>query len=182
MESLKKAGVLTGGPTHPLGLPLPYGTTKDAGEEGQFLEDELTVTDPLKLQALQAEADKLPQLLVSDIEVNWLQVIGEGWAAPLKGFLREGPLMQVLHFNSLVVDPFNRTGAAEVNQKQTDWNDYKTRGQERVGLSVPIVLPVTAYTKAAIEGSVKKAVALVDKDGRTLAILRNPEVSRCVLP
>lgn len=41
---------------------------------------------------------------------------------------------------------------------------------------VPIVLPATGYTKAAIEASGKKAVALVDKDGRTLAILRNPEI------
>ena len=55
-------------------------------------------------------------------------------------------------------------------------NDYTTRGTERVGLSVPITLAATSYTKAAIEASGKKAVALVDKDGRTLAILRNPEV------
>jgi 3'-phosphoadenosine 5'-phosphosulfate synthase len=41
---------------------------------------------------------------------------------------------------------------------------------------VPIVLPATGYTKAAIEASGKKAVALVDKDGRYLAILRNPEI------
>ena len=49
--------------------------------------------------------------------------------------------------------------------------------RERVSISVPIVLPATGYTKAAIEASGKKAVALVDKDGRTLAILRNPEVT-----
>ena len=45
-----------------------------------------------------------------------------------------------------------------------------------MGLSVPITLAATIYTKAAIEASGKKAVALVDKDGRTLAILRDPEV------
>ena len=45
--------------------------------------------------ALLAEAETLPKALLGDIEINWLQVIGEGWAAPLKGFLREGPLMQV---------------------------------------------------------------------------------------
>ena len=39
------------------------------------------------------------------------QVIGEGWAAPLKGFMREGALLQTLHFNSLLIDPFNVTGA-----------------------------------------------------------------------
>ena len=60
--------------------------------------------------------------------------------------------------------------------RATDWNDYWTRGTERNGLSVPITLPATDYTKEAIERSGKKAVALVDKDGRTLAILRNPEI------
>ena len=34
MKALKGAGALTGGPTHRLGLPLPYGSTK----AGQFLE------------------------------------------------------------------------------------------------------------------------------------------------
>ena len=43
-------------------------------------------------------------------------------------------------------------------------------------LSVPIVLPCTAYTKAAIEASDKNAVALVSKHGKILAILRNPEI------
>ena len=83
---------------------------------------------------------------------------------------------QVLHFNSLVEDPFNRTGAVDVTTRSTDWNDYWTRGTERNSLSVPITLPATDYTKEAIEASGKKAVALVDKDGRTLAILRNPEI------
>ena len=91
MKALKDAGALEGGPTHPLGLPLPYGTKK----AGHFLEDDLIVSDPTKKAALLAEAETLPKALLGDIEINWLQVIGEGWAAPLKGFLREGPLMQV---------------------------------------------------------------------------------------
>ena len=170
---LKKSGALTGGPTHHLGLPLPLSATSEASA---YLEDELIVTDATKLAALHAEAATLPKALIGDIEINWLQVIGEGWAAPLKGFLREGPLMQVLHFNSLMVDPYNRTGADGLNEQPTNWNDYTTRGVERQPLSVPIVLPATSYTKTAIEAFGKKAVALVDKDGRTLAILRNPEI------
>ena len=41
---------------------------------------------PLKL----AEAATLPKVPLTDYDINWLQVIGEGWAAPLKGFMREG--------------------------------------------------------------------------------------------
>lgn len=43
--------------------------------------------------------------------MNWLQTIAEGWAAPLKGFMREGTLLQTMHFNSILVDPFNLTGS-----------------------------------------------------------------------
>lgn len=38
------------------------------------------------------------------------KVIGEGWASPLKGFMREGALLQTIHFASLLVDPANTTG------------------------------------------------------------------------
>lgn len=171
LQVLKKAGVLEGGPTHPLGLPMPVGMKSPE----VFLEDEL-IASPTKRSALMAEADTLPKALVGDIEINWLQVISEGWAAPLRGFLREGPLMQVLHFNSLMTDTYNRTGAVDLNTQPTDWNDYNTRGPDRVALSIPITLPATDYTKAAIEASGKKAIALVDKDGRTLGVLRNPEI------
>merc|ERR1719181_1498957 len=58
-----------------------------------------------------AEAATLPKVLMTDIDINWLQVIGEGWASPLKGFMREGPLLQALHFNSLLIDTWNVTGA-----------------------------------------------------------------------
>ena len=44
---------------------------------------------------LRAEAETLPKALLTDIDVNWLQTVAEGWAAPLKGFMREGTLLQV---------------------------------------------------------------------------------------
>ena len=90
--------------------------------------------------------------------------------------MREGPLLQTLHFNSVLIDPNNNTGAVAINTKTTNWNDYFTRGKERASSSVPIVLPATAYTKNEIESSGKKAAALVDKDGKTWAILRTPEI------
>ena len=118
----------------------------------------------------------LPRLAFPCMLLTIHQVISEGWAAPLRGFLREGPLMQVLHFNSLITDTWNRTGAVDLNTRPTNWNDYTTRGPDRMSLSVPITLPATDYTKEMIESSGKKAVALVDKDGRILGVLRNPEI------
>jgi hypothetical protein len=40
-----------------------------------------------------------------------------------------------------------------------DWNDYSTRARERVSISVPIVLPCTGYTKAAIDAAALKGKA-----------------------
>ncbi len=127
-----------------------------------------------QLEAKKAEAATLPRVLLSDIDINWLQTIGEGWAAPLRGFMREGALVQALHHNSLLVDPYNVTGHKGALEALTEWNGYTTR--QRASMSIPIVLPITDYTKYGVEHSGKAAVALTTKDGQILAILRNPEV------
>lgn len=165
MRALVKEGVLTGGPTLKNGLPYPDG-------------DEIVnlMVPPSQVKAKKAEAETLPKALLTDIDVNWMQTIAEGWAAPLRGFMREGALLQTIHFNSLLVDPFNITGSKGLLESQTNFMDFKTVPPKRVSMSVPIVLPITAYTKAAIDHSGKKAVALVNKHGLTMAILRNPEI------
>jgi len=60
--------------------------------------------------------------------------------------------------------------------KKTDMLDFHSIPPKRVSMSVPIVLPCTAYTKNAIEMSGKTAVTLVGKHGNFLGILRNPEI------
>ena len=97
-------------------------------------------------------------------------------AAPLRGFMREGTLLQTLHFDSILVDPFNLTGSKAMNEKKTDFLDFKTVPPKRVSMSVPIVLPITGFTKTAVEQSQKDAVALRNKHGHVLAILKNPEI------
>jgi len=166
MRKLVEEGVLVGGPTLPKGLPYP---------DGDEIIDLLVPAS--KLSALRAEAETLPKALLTDIDVNWLQTVAEGWAAPLKGFMREGTLLQTIHFNSMLVDPFNITGNKASNEVRTDFLNFnRTVPPKRVSMSVPIVLPCTAFTKANIEASGKKAVALVNKHGQTMAMLRNPEV------
>ena len=87
---------------------------------------------------------------MTDIDVNWLQTIAEGWAAPLKGFMREGALLQTIHFNSILVDPFNLTGSKAINEMKTDFLDFQTVPPKRVSMSVPIVLPITAFIKKGL--------------------------------
>ena len=138
----------------------------------------------MKMTSLREEMKRLPKALLTDIDINWLQTIAEGWAAPLKGFMREGELLQTLHFNSILVDPHNLTGTKDIYSKKTNMQDFESVPPKRVSMSVPIVLPCTQYTKDAIEkeidllkGSNRVAsVALVGKHGQFLGVLRNPEV------
>lgn len=90
--------------------------------------------------------------------------------------MREGVLLQAMHFNSILVDPHNLTGTKGMYSKKTDMLDFRSIPPKRVSMSVPIVLPCTDYTKNAIESSGKTAVALVGKHGNFLGILRNPEI------
>lgn len=106
---------------------------------------ELFVADSEKA-AKAAEAAKLPKLPMDQLSLQWLQVLAEGWASPLKGFMREEDFLKSLHFNA--TDP-------ESNQ------------------SVPIVLPCDDKQKAEIEG--KDAITLT-YEGKDIAIMRKPEV------
>lgn len=48
-----------------------------------------------RIATAKAEADLLPALDITEIDVQWLQILSEGWAAPLTGFMREDQLLQV---------------------------------------------------------------------------------------
>lgn len=160
-------GILVGAPKlAPPGLPNP---------DGDEIID-LHVPEHLR-SARRDEAETLPKVLITDLDLNWLQVIGEGWAAPLKGFMREGTLLEVLHFNSILVDPFNLTSNGDIHTSTTNFEDFNdVRPPDRVSMSVPITLSCTAYTKEAIESSSANAVALTTQMGNIVAILRNPEI------
>lgn len=40
--------------------------------------------------------------LCVQLDLQWVQVLAEGWASPLKGFMREREYLQVIHFNTLL--------------------------------------------------------------------------------
>lgn len=166
-KRLEMDGILEGAPKlTPPGLPNP---------DGDEVID-LHVPEHLKAER-KAEAETLPKVLITDLDLNWLQVIGEGWASPLKGFMREGTLLETLHFNSILVDPFNLTGNKDIHETTTNFQDFPdVRPPNRVSMSVPITLSCTAYTKAAIESSPHNSVALTTQMGNIVAILRNPEI------
>lgn len=41
-------------------------------------------------------------VVVPQLDRQWVQVLAEGWASPLKGFMREREFLQVMHFGNLL--------------------------------------------------------------------------------
>ncbi|GKU89496.1 hypothetical protein SLEP1_g3625 [Rubroshorea leprosula] len=107
---------------------------------------ELFVEDS-KRNIKKQEAVSLPKIRLTKSDLQWVQVLSEGWASPLGGFMREFEFLQTLHFNSL------RLGDGSV-----------------VNMSVPIVLAIDDSQKHNIRVSTR--VALVDSDDNPIAILR----------
>lgn len=97
-----------------------------------------------------SEASKLSTLSLSTVELQWLQVLAEGWAYPLMGFMREKEYLQTMHFNCIL------------NEDQT----------MRENQSVPIVLSATAEDKDRLE---ENTAITLTYNGEAVAILRRPE-------
>ncbi|XP_032680945.1 bifunctional 3'-phosphoadenosine 5'-phosphosulfate synthase-like [Odontomachus brunneus] len=108
---------------------------------------ELFVSDD-RLADVRREITACPALEIGEVDVQWLQVLAEGWAAPLKGFMRENEYLQTLHFNCLYEN------GAQINQ------------------SIPIVLAVNADDK---ERCSNLDTLVLRYQGRDLAVLRKPE-------
>ncbi|KAG5587932.1 hypothetical protein H5410_048366 [Solanum commersonii] len=111
---------------------------------------ELIVEEPQR-DLKRRQTLSLPQIKLSKIDIQWVHVLSEGWASPLKGFMRESEFLQTLHFNSL------RLGDGSV-----------------VNMSVPIVLAIDDSNKNNIGDS--SSVALVDDKDNPIAILNDVEI------
>jgi 3'-phosphoadenosine 5'-phosphosulfate synthase len=44
------------------------------------------------------EAAQLPSAAITELDLQWVQVLAEGWAHPLKGFMTEDQYLQVKIF------------------------------------------------------------------------------------
>ncbi|XP_051968864.1 bifunctional 3'-phosphoadenosine 5'-phosphosulfate synthase 2b [Xyrauchen texanus] len=100
-----------------------------------------------KLDLVLSDAETLPTVTITELDLQWVQVLAEGWATPLRGFMREREFLQVLHFGTLL--------------------DGGT-----INMSVPIVLPVAKEDKERLDSCADFALEF---KGRKVAIMRNPE-------
>ncbi|XP_039060777.1 ATP sulfurylase 1, chloroplastic-like [Hibiscus syriacus] len=111
---------------------------------------DLHVAEPER-ELKKSEAASLPRVKLTEIDLQWVHVLSEGWASPLTGFMREPEFLQTLHFNSLRLDDGSF-----------------------VNMSVPIVLAIDDSQKANIGES--NSVALVDSDDKLIAVLTDIEI------
>ncbi|XP_060077728.1 bifunctional 3'-phosphoadenosine 5'-phosphosulfate synthase-like [Ylistrum balloti] len=100
-----------------------------------------------KVETVRAEAENLPSLEITKLDKQWTQVLAEGWASPLKGFMREREYLQCQHFGCLL-------DGGVTNQ------------------SIPIVLPVQTGDKERLCGCDAMALRYENK---CIAVLRKPE-------
>ncbi|XP_008221292.1 PREDICTED: ATP sulfurylase 2 [Prunus mume] len=97
------------------------------------------------------EAESLPKVNLTKVDLEWVHVISEGWASPLRGFMREDQYLQSLHFNSL-----------------------RTQDGSVVNMSLPIVLAIDDETKERIGSS--PIVGLLGPNGDLIGILSSIEI------
>ena len=98
-----------------------------------------------------AEAAGLKFIDLDEHQCQYLQTIGDGWAFPLKRFMSELELLEVMHMKTL-----------------TD-----SEGKRHL-LSVPITQHVTAEQKAALEGEKKIAIKCTKFSEKVLAVIDEP--------
>lgn len=131
-------------PTRPRGRRSPRVSASLIDPDGGKLV-ELLVEERLRGEK-RREAAGLPRIKLSRINLEWVHVLSEGWASPIRGFMRESEFLQTLHFNALRLDDGSF-----------------------VNMSVPIVLDIDDAQKRRIGESTR--VALVDSADKVVAIL-----------
>ncbi|KHN77327.1 Bifunctional 3'-phosphoadenosine 5'-phosphosulfate synthase [Toxocara canis] len=134
---------------------------------------ELFASKELRVE-LQKRVKEMPVVEISRIDLEWLQVLAEGWATPLSGFMRERQYLQCLHYGQLLDLQRNCTVPGS---SATEINDHKYKLAQPLNQSIPIVLPITEQQKDVItkDGAIASEVALY-YEGRVIAVLSDGEV------
>ena len=115
--------------------------------DGGMLVD-LVVPDTQRSERV-AETINLPRLEITDYDLQWIHILSEGWASPLRGFMRESAFLQSSHFNA-------------IRQEDGSW----------VNQSIPITLDVSSGDRERLIDSPRIALC---SNGTPVAILIDPE-------
>uniref|UniRef100_A0A914NN58 adenylyl-sulfate kinase n=1 Tax=Meloidogyne incognita TaxID=6306 RepID=A0A914NN58_MELIC len=120
---------------------------------------------------------------ISEIDLQWIQVLAEGWASPLAGFMRERQYLQCLHFGQI----FDLKKKCQINgeRKEGDLNcdEEENDGEDQfpmlgpINQTIPIVLPIFDNQANLIKSklSSKPKIQLIFKN-KLIGILKDIEI------
>ena len=71
------------------------------GDECSSSVNELFVC-PSEKENLRKKSENFYSIDITEVDLQWIQVLSEGWASPLTGFMTEDQYLQCLHFKCLL--------------------------------------------------------------------------------
>ena len=148
---------------------------------------QLFVNDEKEKIALMESTKGAPEVELSLVDLQWLQVLAEGWATPLSGFMRERQYLQSLHYGQVFdLKKKCKTLDGKTSSEDPALKDLYPIFSSNISQSVPIVLPITdeiVEKLQASEGEEKSVVSpnLIKRvklsyGGQLIAVLEDPEV------
>lgn len=82
------------------------------------------------------EASKmLPRVSISQLSLQWAQVIAEGWATPLEGFMRESEFLECIHFKTITAHNMVHSQSIPIVLPIMDDEKLRIRGFESIVLT-----------------------------------------------
>lgn len=87
-----------------------------------------------KIDLIEA-SEMLPKVELDTLSMQWAQVLAEGWATPLEGFMREREFLECIHFKTNTVHNMRHSQSIPIVLPITDECKRKLRGFESVCLS-----------------------------------------------
>lgn len=122
------------------------------------------------IEKTKSEALLLPRLDIGKIDTQWVQVLAEGWAAPLGGFMNEEEYLQVC-YNNFIFRFYNIKLLLLIKYYYCFQTLHFNSFSEDVNQSIPIVLPITTDKKEQLFGCEEIALWY---NSKPIAILRKP--------
>lgn len=128
----------------------------------------------ISLKSVQSEKKKTRQrskTFFVQIDLEWIQVLSEGWATPLTGFMREKQYLQCLHFGCLV-DGMNNEKKMKMNRSFSTNRFIIFLIDLTENQAIPIVLPCSTEDKKRLKAS---SIIALCYEKQPIAILKHPE-------
>lgn len=135
---------------------------------------ELFISADERAEKTQSTVD-MPRVDITEVDLQWLQVLAEGWATPLYGFMRERQYLQCMK-HGLLLDLKPKCTEPGV-PADDDLPEHSI--PEPINQSIPIVLPIDDAVRSGLideKGAPKVKNVALWYNNKPVAILSDPEI------